>query len=319
MEQALLKLPAYERFGPFDLLRPIDAGGMAEVVLARERLGRGQSRIVAVKRLLPHIEDDPVFVSMFRDEARLAKLVDHPGVVRAFSSGEVAGHPFIALEWIHGVSLAVLARALPGRIPVGAALRILAEVADAVDYTHRLRDPSGRFLEVVHRDITPSNVMVGFDGTTKILDFGLAKSTAQSCSTASGVVKGKLRYLAPEQVQEGAELTYRVDVFAIGLCLFEALAGRALFDQEDPLEAARSVAGYRRPPPLSTIRPDAPAAVDDVLRRLLEPSPLERVQTARKARALLDRLIAQTPPPWGPAEVGGLLRETFPVEAVALL
>lgn len=319
MEQALLKLPAYERFGPFDLLRAIDAGGTAEVVIARERLAGDRRRIVALKRLLPHLEDDPVFLAMFRDEARLAKLVDHPGVVRAFSSGEVRGHPFIALEWIHGVSLAALARARPSTLPVGAALRVLTEVAAAVEYTHRLRDPSGRPLEVVHRDITPSNVMIGFDGTTKILDFGLAKSTAQSCSTASGLVKGKLRYLAPEQVQEGAELTYRVDVFAIGLCLFEALTGRPLFDSEDPLDAARSIMVYEGPPALSTFRPDTPPALDGLLRSLLEPSPALRVQTARKARILLEGLATETPPPWGPREIGALLRESFPLEAVALL
>ena len=312
-------MPALERFGRFEILRRVDSGGMAEVLVARERLDEGTVRLVALKRLLAHLADDPEYVRLFRDEARLALLIDHPNVCRAFGSGVEAGQAFITMEWIHGVSLAELLERARAGLPLPVALHILVSVADAVHFTHALKDASGRLLCVVHRDISPPNIMIGFDGSVKILDFGLAKSRTQSVSTVTGLVKGKLRYLAPEQLEEGAEIDWRIDLFSLGLCGYEALTGRPLFDHDDPIEAAKAIQAYTTPPSILAVRPDVPPAVEPILARALARAPEQRYPSAMKMKSALRDALGSVDPGFSAASLRAYVREQFPVEAVSFL
>jgi len=212
-----------QSFGNYQLIKKLATGGMAEVWLAKQTGIEGFNRHVVIKRILPHLAEDPEFVQMFLNEARIASRFNHPNIGQIYDLGEKDGQYYIAMEFIHGEDLGrVMRRAWSTGQWVARhiALRIVADACGGLYYAHTRNDDQGRPLKVVHRDISPQNILISFDGAVKVLDFGIAKASDQVSSTKSGAIKGKFAYMAPEQAA-GKVLDARSDIFALGLVLYE--------------------------------------------------------------------------------------------------
>ena len=267
---------------------------MAEIFLAREPLeGGGDARYVVVKRILEHVSDDEAFVSMFLDEARLAARLRHPHICPVYELGRDGDDWYLAMEWVHGVTLRELQRRLEragSMMPVAMAVRIASDIAGALHYAHQLKDDSGQPLGIVHRDVSPHNVMISFDGAIKLLDFGIAKAKSHSNLTRTGQLKGKLGYMAPEQCMQ-LEVDPRTDIFALGILLYECLTGKLLFKADSEIATMRNIMEHTGAPSVRALRPDVPAALDEVLRRALAPKPRERFETAAKMQRALEQVL----------------------------
>lgn len=281
--------------GNNELLMTIGRGGMATVWVARElaegppRAGelharaRDAGRLVAVKAMLSELAGDPEFVGMFIDEVRLVRSIRHPNVVTIFDVGEDDGTMWMSMEWVEGESLhAVIAEAGKRRaIPPEMAVRIIADVASGLHAAHELRDSDGNLRGVVHRDISPHNILIGTNGVVKLVDFGVAKAVGRvSEQTRVGQLKGKFGYMSPEQAV-GASVDRRSDVFSLGVVLFELTTGRRLFRGESDVETLRLVTSGDVPHP-STIDPDYPPELEAIVLRALEREPELRYATARE-------------------------------------
>jgi serine/threonine-protein kinase len=220
--------------GRYELLLPVAAGGMAMVWAARLKGSRGFQKIVAVKTMLPKLSEDPQFERMFLDEASLASRIHHPNVVEVLDLGESEGVLFIAMEWLDGVPLNQVMKAAKGAagIPSPVAIHILTDAAEGLHAAHELKDDDNAYIGLVHRDVSPQNILVGHDGLTKMVDFGLAKATALGDgATRAGQLKGKISYMAPEQIR-GDPLDRRADVFALGVVLYAVTTGKHPFRRE---------------------------------------------------------------------------------------
>jgi serine/threonine protein kinase len=293
---------------------------MAEILLAREAGANSPSRPVVIKRALAEIENDPGVVAMFRDEARLVMSLSHPGICGMYDVGEVNGRGYIAMEWIHGATLADMIdatlRAKTDKpqdklaLPASAVAQIISEVAKALEYAHQATDKQGKPLHLVHRDVSPNNIMVGFDGRVCLLDFGLAKATTQTYKTESGIVKGKLSYLAPEQ-WHGAGIDGRTDLFSLGLCLYEALTGRVLYQRERPIDTMTAVTSEPPPDP-RTLRPQLDARLAAVVQKALQKKPEDRFATGGQFAGALSPTLEVTDPQ---GQLRALMRTLFPNEA----
>src|SRR5690242_19793521 len=229
---------------------------MAEVYLARQSGPAGFEKECVIKRILPSLAVDQQFVNMFLDEARIAARLSHPNIVQIFDLGSIGeGDYFLAMEHVHGVDLQQIEEAEAqrgGRIPLAIAVRIASNVAEGLEHAHRATDGRGHALGLVHRDVTPSNVIISFDGVSKILDFGIAKAVAQSKNgrgrTEIGVIKGKIPYMSPEQVQ-GEALDFRSDLFSLGTMLYELTSGHKPFDGEGPADLSMKILHSEPHPP----------------------------------------------------------------------
>jgi len=299
--RALLgRMPPMLRFGRYDLLGRLAYGGMAEIFLAREVQddARGGGRFLVVKRVLPHVVEDARFVEMFVDESRLAMLLNHPNICHIYAAGEHDGALFLAMEWVDGMTLSrVIRRAKErGGVPVPIALRIIAQVAEALDYAHRTSDANGDPLGIVHRDVSPQNVMVAFEGPVKLLDFGIAKAASHSTRTEAGVVKGKFAYMAPQQCI-GEPIDARADVFALGVCLHELLSGESPFRKPTDFETMRAVVHDPLPSLghlLETrgLRPDVSHALETAIARATAKRAEERYQSAADLSLALEQVLS---------------------------
>jgi serine/threonine-protein kinase len=292
-----LALPPIARFGRFDILGRVALGGMAEIFLAREHgAGRGM-RPVVIKRILPHVADDPRFVEMFLHEAELAMNLNHPNLCTIYEFGSQDGEYFIAMEWVFGVSITQMHKHLfesnQAGIEPPIVARIACDVADALHYAHQARDAEGRPLKLVHRDVTPDNIMVGFDGKVKLLDFGVAKAASQRLKTEAGMLKGKFAYMAPEQYQ-GKELDGRADVFSLGACMYEAVTGLALFHRASEYETMGAIMSDDPAPRAKDAKPAVPSALDEIIARALVKSRDTRFASAGELHVALDRYLSQT-------------------------
>lgn len=289
---ATAALSAICMFGRFEVLGRIAFGGMAEIFLGRERTSVGAVRFLAIKRILAHVADEKQFVEMFLDEARLAIQLNHPNICHIYEFGELEGSYFIAMDWVNGVPLGKLIRKARqiGGVPVEIGVKVIATIGDALHYAHNARDALGRRMEIVHRDVSPHNIMVAYDGQVKLIDFGIAKATSQSSKTEAGMVKGKFSYMAPEQCLN-KELDGRVDVFALGICLWETLAGEALYTRDNEFETMKAII-EDTPPLLSTKRQDIPPALDDIVRKALEKNRDLRYQSAGEMQSALEEWLA---------------------------
>ncbi|MFT5358094.1 MAG: serine/threonine protein kinase [Polyangiales bacterium] len=288
-------LPAICQFGRYELLGRIAVGGMAEIFLAREReniAGAGHRHLV-IKRVLSHVVDDPTFQDMFFDEARLAMRLQHPAIVHIYEFGEEAGSTFLAMEWVDGIAFGKLIRRARdvGGIPAPICVKVAATVAEALHYAHRVRGDEGQPLGIVHRDVSPQNIMISNEGNVKLLDFGIAKATDQLSRTSDGQVKGKFAYMAPEQCV-GDPVDGRADVFALGVCLFEALTGKPLYHRKTQYETMRAV--LEDPlPTLAIHRPDLPQDLDDIVQKALAKEATDRFADAGAMQLALEQWLAR--------------------------
>lgn len=273
-------LPAGTRFGDFVTVRPLAAGGMAELYLAARRTLAGPPELVAVKRMLPHLGWDPEFVRMFLEEVRIAASLRHPNIVRVVDFGVGEGGHYLAMEYLHGRTLRAVQRSIreAGPLPLAFSLGVVIEVALGLHAAHEHRDHEGNPVEVVHRDVSPSNVMVAFDGSVKLLDFGIARVTEQTQQTRAGTLKGKVGYMSPEQCR-GERVDRRSDVFGLGILLYELAVGRrAFYADNDYAVIGKVVDGdYVRP---SRAVPGFPPELEAVIVRALAVEPEQRYPTA---------------------------------------
>jgi serine/threonine protein kinase len=309
-------LTGAQPFGKYYLLDRIGAGGMAEVFRAVVIGIEGFQRTLVIKRMLPQLSQDGAFVRMFIDEAKLSGLLSHPNVVQIFEFGKVDESFFIAMEHVDGKTLsAVQAKLaeLDRRPPVAACLEIARQVCSGLQYAHSLQSPTGQPLGVVHRDISPANLMLSFHGGVKILDFGIARVAEElrDAQTQVGTVKGKVAYMAPEQIRL-ERVDGRCDIFALGIVLHETLTGRRLFRATAGYSAAHMVLESVIPTP-SSLNPAVPAEVDQIVMRALERNPSARYQTALEMGEEIERVLFELRA--SPHEPEKLLRSLFPQPA----
>src|SRR5262245_49941465 len=269
--------------GRYVLYGECASGGMATVHFGRLSGPVGFSRTVAIKRLHPHFAKDPEFVTMFLDEARLCGRIRHPNVVPTLDVVTTQGEIFIVMEYVAGEALSKLMKASTARnvlTPPKIAATILSSVLHGLHAAHITKDEHGRELGIVHRDVSPQNILVGSDGTARVLDFGVAKAAGRLQTTRDGQVKGKIAYMPPEQLG-GAPVSKQVDVYAAAVVLWEALANHRLFDGEtEAIIFARAIEGKIDPP--SRFNPRLHAGIDELVMRGLARNPLTRFATARE-------------------------------------
>ncbi len=268
------KASAY--FGPYEVFGEIACGGMAQVLLGRDPEDR--ERVFVIKRMLGTIAEQQNFQQMFRDEARLGLYLQHPNICQTLAFEQVGNAPCIRMEWAAGLTLnEILVRSIRQKkpLPMEGAMRIARALASALHHAHSATDPtSGRKLRVVHRDVSPQNVVVQFDGVVKLLDFGVARSAIREEGTSAGQIKGKFAYMSPEQAL-GLPLDDRSDVFCLGICLHEALTARPLFARDTRFAVVRALA-KEGAPKVSATRPEIPKAVDSLVARCLSSQPKNR-------------------------------------------
>lgn len=286
------------QFGRYTLLERIGAGGMAEIFRARLNGPEGFQKIVVIKRALPHLAQDQVGVRMFVEEAKLAASISHDGIAQVLELGQSENREwFIVMEHVDGIDLSRLLLAAEHRalrVPAWLSVHIAAEVLDALAHVHELTDGTGAPLGIVHRDVTPSNVIASYLGRIKLSDFGIAKFSGKSPTTMAGQLKGKPAYMSPEQL-DSTPLDARSDLFTVGIWLWECLTQRKLFLAKDHFALVLEIAdGKRRPP--SEIVFDIPKSLDALVLKALASSPNDRFSSAREMRAaLLDELYRLHP------------------------
>lgn len=285
-------MPAGTRFGDFVAVRPLAAGGMAELYLAARRTVAGPPELVAIKRMLPHLGWDPEFVRMFLEEVRIAASLRHPNIVQVVDFGVGEGGHYLAMEYLHGRTLRAIQRSIreQGPLPLGFSVGTVIEVAVGLHAAHEHRDRDGNPVEVVHRDVSPSNVMIAFDGRVKLLDFGIARVTEHTQQTRAGTLKGKVGYMSPEQCR-GERVDRRSDVFGLGILLYELAVGRRAFYADNDYAVIGKVADgdYLRP---GQAVPGFPPALEAVIVRALEVELERRYPTAAAMVEDLQRFAA---------------------------
>jgi serine/threonine protein kinase len=306
-------------------LARIATGGMAEVWRGEAHFSDGHLEHVAIKRVLPMLAKNVMYRRMLEDEARIGKLLRHPNIVRVFDAREVRSTFIMVMELVDGASLREIngslmashqsaagtpAAAQPPRrgmhMPIAGALHVAREVARALEYAHEAIDDMGRELEIVHRDVSPHNVLLDIHGRVKLMDFGLANSSANLAERDPAMIGGKFGYLSPELVIR-QESTRLLDIFALGVMLWESVTGRRLFQGSDDTDTVRKVARCEVPS-ASAINPEVSGELDEVLQGLLARRPCDRYQTAREIGADLDYLLAKQPLHAGARDTAGLVR-----------
>ena len=302
--------------GKYKLIKLIASGGMAEVYLAKQAGAAGFEKMVCLKRILPHLARDKQFVDMFLNEARLAAQLDHPNIVQIFDLGEANGNYFIAMEFIDGPNLRTVAkRALEmgELLPIAEVARIIAQAAGGLHYAHELADPNtGQVLGLVHRDISPDNILVHKNGSVKVVDFGIAKAAGSTGATRTGTLKGKVAYMPPEQLR-GEPLDRRVDVFALGVVTYEMLGGHRPWEGNSEVALIGQIM-TTDPQPLGELRPDAPPELLGIVERCLAKDREERYQSAHELQSDLESVMVQMGQSVTNARIAEFVRYYTPVE-----
>jgi len=278
--------------GRYELLIRLGQGGGANVFLARDLESTPRPRLIALKVLLPRLASNPESLRAFFTEGDIAARLDHPHIVAIHGFGEAGGIYALAMEYVFGDSLGgILHRSYMKRKPlsVGVVLTIAQKICDALDHAHRLTDDQGRAMALVHRDISPENILVGFDGVPKLADFGIAKALNRGWETGVGIVKGKSRYLAPEQVF-GRRLDHRADIFALGIVLWESVTGRILFQGPTLADTFQAIRTAKVTPPSELVEGLHPV-VDEIVMKALCRNPAQRFQTAGQMRDRIEQLL----------------------------
>ncbi|MBI5510962.1 MAG: serine/threonine protein kinase [Deltaproteobacteria bacterium] len=283
-------------FGKYEIVRRLAVGGMGEIFLARQTGVAGFDRLVILKSLLQQLSEKEENIDLFLDEARVAATLNHPNIVAIYEVGKWEGVYYIAMEYIHGVNIATLLDAVDKgalKVKPAVAAKIIHDAAMALDHAHHAKDTQGRALNIIHRDVSPQNIMVRNDGVTKVVDFGIAKAANRSTHTATGTLKGKLTYMAPEQIA-ALPIDARADQWALGVVLWEMLCGKRLFAADSAMETIRLIAKSTIKPP-STIVEGLPPLLDDVVMKMLSRQPAARFDRCQGvAQAWKDYIDAST-------------------------
>ena len=277
----------------YRLVARLGTGGMAEVFLAVLQGPVGFQRLLVVKRLRGDLMGDTTYEGMLLAEARLAARLHHPNIVQTFEVGEDGKCPFIVMEYLDGQPLhriAQAARTNPAILDPIMAATIIAEALSGLHYAHELADYDGTPLNIIHRDISPQNLFVTYDGEVKLVDFGIAKASLDEVATEVGVVKGKLTYMSPEQTR-CETLDRRTDIFAMGVVFWELLANRRLFGGDNPVEAINAIHGGVRPKAAEFVGTGVPPELDAVCARALQPDAARRFQTAVEMRECIEDFL----------------------------
>ncbi len=301
--------PGY-RLGCYELLGPLAQGGMADVWIARPAQKQSVERLVAIKTLLPKFADDERFQAMFLDEVRIASAIKHPNVADVLDVGEEQGFTYLVMEYVDGDALATVRREAKkkgARIPPGVLLRIMVEVCSGLHAAHELRAADGRLDGVVHRDISPQNVLVTTKGRAKLIDFGIAKARDRVAGdTSIGTLKGKVRYLAPEQAIGGRPIDRRADVWAVGAVLYHLLSGQPPYHQGDSQQTLKALRTGQPPAALgSAVHP----AVEAVVMKALACAPDQRFSTAQDLQWAIEEAMGQAKLGTGASKVASFFAE----------
>jgi len=310
--------PSRPSFGKYRPLAILGRGGMATVYLAAASGPGGFTKLVVIKELKPDLAEEEHFRSMFLEEARLAARLNHPNIVQTFEVGDEDNLPFIVMEYLEGQSLHGL-RAKAGAFgdaPVAGQARIVADMLAGLHAAHELTDFDGQPLKVVHRDVSPHNVFVTYDGEVKLVDFGIAKAVDSSARTSTGAIKGKLAYMPPEQAF-GLGLDRRADVFAAGVVLFEAVTGTRIWKgQTEPMVLGHLAQGEI--PRVRDVAPTAPAELARIVARALEVRPEDRYPTAAEFQMDIERYLETVPHAPSAREVGSTAGRAFAEQRVEI-
>jgi serine/threonine protein kinase len=300
------------QFGPYRLVQQLAVGGMAEIHLAKTHGIAGFEKYVALKMIHPNYSLDQQFIQMLIDEAKITVQLQHVNIAQTFDLGRVGETYYITMEYVDGADLYKLLRKsaeLDKEIPISVGCYIGKEVASGLDYAHRKRDHAGRPLAIVHRDVSPQNVLISYAGEVKLVDFGIAKATSRARQTAVGVIKGKYYYMSPEQAW-GESLDHRTDIFSSGILLYETLTGQMLYLEEDLHKLLEMVRRADIPPP-STIRKDIPAPLDRIVMKALAKRPEDRYQNAGDLASELERFLHNHAPVFTAAKVALWMAEVL--------
>ncbi|MEL6759140.1 MAG: serine/threonine-protein kinase [Myxococcota bacterium] len=268
-------------YGDYHLLGRLNTGGMAEVFLGRRVDAGPNAELLAIKRMLPRYSQDEEFSTMFQDEARIAGRLEHPNICRVVDQGAHQEQLFIVMEFVHGKDMKVVhlrANERGERIPETVVAYVLASIADALDHAHTLRNPSGELENLVHRDVSPQNILVSYDGQPKLIDFGVARAKSRVAQTRVGIVKGKFAYMSPEQAT-ARPLDGRSDVWALGVVFYQLLTGELPFRGTSDLDTLRKIATGQAIP-ITDIAPDTPSEIVDIIARAMQPDANDRYQRA---------------------------------------
>jgi serine/threonine protein kinase len=290
----------------YTLLRRIAAGGMAEIYVARQRALAGFEKDVVIKLLQEKFRNDARVHSMFLDEARIGAALNHPNIVHVYDVGDFAGTPFIAMEYIHGEELSELCKRgleLGDFLPFSHAVDLVRQAAEGMGFYHAKRDEQGEPLEIVHRDISPSNLLVTNDGGLKIIDFGIARARS-SAAVSARLMPGKANYMAPEQAR-GEKTDHRADIYALGIVLYELTVGRRLFKGKPEEVIDKVKRGEVKPP--TFVRNDFPRGLEAIVMRALEPHPTDRYQNAYELASDLQEFLHDSQLKSGPFRIAQYL------------
>ncbi len=286
------ELEGMTKIGPYILTKKIAQGGMAELYLADYIRGDGFRKKLAVKKVLPHLAENRDFINMFIREARLAALLQHPNIVQIADFGNIQNAYFIAMEYIDGKNLAEIMAHVKRGLDVDMAIFIILKISNGLEYSHSKKDDkTGEALNIVHRDVSPQNMLVSIQGEVKVSDFGISKATSEPSFTQAGVIKGKLSYMAPEQAM-GEDVDHQVDIYALGLVFYEILTGRRLYKFSTDIDAIREIPKMEIPP-LIEKRPDIPIGLNRIVMKCLEKEKAYRYQTSKELHDDLVKLKAE--------------------------
>ncbi len=310
------------QFGKYVLLEEVASGGMAVVYKALGKTIDGKNHYFAIKRILPNYSADEEFISLLKDEAKLMVQLNHPNIVSLIEFGKVEEDYYISMEYVEGTTLKGLIQKVLATnntaITIDMATHIVREIAAGLSYAHRKMNDQGKSLEIVHRDISPANILISYEGEVKITDFGISKASTQTHFTQSGIIRGKTGYMSPEQTRSDILIDHRSDLFSLGVIFYELLTGKKLFYAKSIPEAIRLVR-EGNVPPITSFRKDIPKELEKVVFKLLEQKPENRFQRAEDLMDALNEFLTKFSPAGRPLRIThvdliGFLRRFYPKE-----
>jgi len=309
-QQKQAELENLSQLGPYLLIRKIGQGGMAELHQADYVREDGFRRTVALKKVLPHLAENQDFINMFIREARLAALLQHPNIVQVVDFGNIKNIYFIAMEYIEGKNLAEIMAFFKTGLPIELTVFLALQISNGLHYSHSKKDDkTGQSLNIVHRDISPQNILVSLQGEVKLSDFGISKATSEPSFTQAGVIKGKLSYLSPEQAL-GKEADHQADIYALGIVLYEILSGQRLYRFANAIEAIKAIPA-KEITPLTRIRSDIPRDLNQIVFKCLEKDKSRRYQSAKQLHDDLVTLKNRLNITFGLSDLSRFMRTTF--------